>query len=649
MKRSTTLILLVLTLGLGAWMMLRGDKGADLNGHLLFDWSGSVLTREEVRVDVNAADVAGMDLKSSSVEVSLRKGPDGTWDLTSGVVDRADGKFVKELLSFCSTARIAETIAGDEVKDGKVSAASLGLDDAGAWRVSWLKADGTALATMRVGKTAPLGSAGYVQIAGQDSRPDVYLVTPDLRPLLARPLDSFRDPRVSRYHEEHIARLVVRKGEGEVELSRSFVPVKKPAVPDGKERLVQEWEPTPWVISRPLPNAPAYQEAVKEFTAKICGAEVKGWLPYVETTDKPVVELTLVPPGEGAKGVALAFYNDPDAPEKTAICRDSQRKVRFKVDREVVDTLCIAESPNPFRSTKLAAVDPAIISTVQVSTTLGESVLICRVRDRWSWRPLAGGEWQDAAPERLERLITLLNETEILDFASDSLSDPAAYALDQPAITVTMAAGAHLSLEQLTPMTEKSSQALRIGIRKDGRIFANFSGDPFVYQIGPELPSGIPQTGLKWRSLTLPGFALLQVLGLKQIVGTEPPVELKHNSGSSTWTGTRGGADISGQIDTAAAQHLATRAGSLSVEAWQDNSADVLKALERPTVTVEIHYKAYDDKSSAEHIATATLELAPMPAGANAPLCYGRLSGVPAPFLLSSRLLREFSASLLRK
>ena len=196
-------------------------------------------------------------------------------------------------------------------------------------------------------------------------------------------------------------------------------------------------------------------------------------------------------------------------------------------------------------------------------------------------------------------------------------------------------------------MTEKSSQALRIGIRKDGRIFANFSGDPFVYQIGPELPSGVPQTGLKWRSLTLPDFSLLQVHGLKQIVGTEPPVELKRNPDSSEWTGTRGGTDISAQIETAAAQNLATLAGSLSATAWQDNSADVLKALERPAVTLEIQYLAYGEKSSADHMATATLELAPM-TGADAPLCYGRLSGVPTPFLLSSRLLRQFSASLLR-
>ncbi len=649
MKRSTTLILLVLTVALGAWMMLRGNTPHDLNGHLLFDWSGSVLENETVQVVVNPAEVAGMDLENSTVKISLRRSADGAWDLTNGVTDRADAKIVQELIGYCGAARIAETIDSDEVSNGKVSAASLGLDDAGAWRVSWLKADGSVLAAMRVGKTAPLGNAGYVQLTGVDSRPDTYLVSPDLRPVLARPLDSYRDPRVSRYHEEELARIVVRKGEGEVELSRTFSPVRKPPSSGAKPNVVPEYEATPWVISRPLPNAPTFPEAMKEFTAAICGATVLTWLPYTEAADKPVVELTLVPAGENAKGASLAFFNDPETPEKTAICRDSQRKASFKVERELLDTLCIAESPNPFRSKKLAAVDPAVISTVQVTTTLGESVLVCRVGDKWSWRPLAGGEWENAAPERLERLITLLNDTEILDFASDSLSDPSAFALDKPAMTITMAAGAHLSLDQLTPMTEKSSQTLRIGIRQDGRIFANFTGDPFVYQIGPELPSGIPQTGLKWRSLTLPGFAMLQVRGLKQIVGTEPPVDLHYSSGGFTWTGKRGETDISEQIDTAAAQSLAAQVGSLSATTWLDNSVEALKALERPAVTIEVQYDAYGDQAAGDRIATATLELAPMSAGTGAPLCYGRMSGVPSLFLLDSRFLRDFSSALFRK
>jgi len=645
MKRSTTIILLALTVALGAWMLLRNDAPRDLAGHFLFDWSANVTTKEEIRVDVDAAEVAGIDLKNSATEISLRKREDGSWEASKGVKDRADVSLVKQLLEYCRTARITDIIDGDEVDDGSVSAASLGLDDANAWQITWLRADGSRLAEIRAGLSAPGSDTGYVRMTGQARRPDVYLVRPDLRPLLARPLDSFRDPRVSRYSAEQVIRMVVRKGEGEVEFSRASV---------------KEEDGAPWVISRPLPNAPADQAAVKEFVAVICGATIKGWATYTDAAgigeggDKPVVEVTLVPPGANEKGSTLSFFKDPEAPEKTAICRDVQRKASFKVDKQIMDDLCLAESPNDFRSRKLAVVDPGVISTVEITTVFGESVTVVRVGDKWWYRPLAGGAWSVAAPEQLEKLISRLNSTEILDFASDSLADPAAFGLDKPAMTITLAAGAHLSLDLLTPMTDRNKQTLRIGIRDtgdatDGQIFANFAGDPFVYRIDPKLPEAIPQAAIKWRSLTLPGFSILQVRALKQAVGAAPPLELRYDPKSLQWSASRSGEDFTARLNKAAAEALAVRLGALTITAWLEETANATKALENPTASVEVQYEVFDEKPAASHLATALLELATIPTAQNARFCYGRLSGVPTPFVIDSSVLREVSVDLLQK
>ena len=140
MKTRTTLLLLALTIGLGAWMLLRDNAPPDLGGHLLFDWSANVTEKAEVKVDVDPAEVGGIDLKSSTVQISLRKGPDGGWELTGGVKDRADEAFVKQLVDYCRTAKIESVISQDELTSGAVSASSLGLDEAHAWRVSWLRA-----------------------------------------------------------------------------------------------------------------------------------------------------------------------------------------------------------------------------------------------------------------------------------------------------------------------------------------------------------------------------------------------------------------------------------------------------------------------------------------------------------------------------
>lgn len=641
MRRSTTLILLALAASLCAWMLLReGSTPRDLSGHFLFDLSASLSEKEELKVDVEAGQVAGIDLKSSVTEISLRKSPDGIWELTKGVKDRADESIVKELLDYTAKARIADIIGSSELKAGNVSAASLGLDDASAWRVTWLRADGSSLAELRVGKTAPLDNAAYVQMLHEDRRPDIYLVHPDLRPLLARPLDSFRDPRVSRYSSAEVQRMVVRKGEGEVEFSRASV---------------HEEDGAPWVISRPLPNAPANQAAVKDFVAMICGAKMEGWAAYSETTgtgaagDKPVVEVTLIPAQPDAKGATLSFFPDPAAPEKTAICRDVQRKASFRVAKQIMDDLCLAESPNLFRSRKLAAIDPAIVSTVQVTSGSGEAIIACRVAEKWSWRPLGGGAFADADPERPEKLIKLLNETEITDFASDSLSDPAAFGLDKPAMTITIGAGTHSSLERLTPLTEKNSQTLRIGNPPNGRIFANFAGEPFVYQIGPELPGGVPLSGLKWRSLTLPGFSAFQVRGLKQSLGTDPPIELKYDPLAFKWSAQRAGADVTALLIPGLPESFAMKLGSLRAAAWLENATAAEKALESPAVSLEVQFESYDDNPNKSHITAVKLDLAPLPAGINAPFGYGRLSSVRDAFLIDSRVLRDMSATLLRK
>jgi len=664
MKNSTTLLLLVLTLGLGAWLLLReGRTVSDLGGHFLFDLSGHLTKTEEIKVDVAAEDIAGIDLKSSAAEISLRKRPDGGWDLVQGIKDRADAAVVKELIDYCTRARILDTIAADEVDGGKVSPASLGLDDTGAWRISWLKADGSVLASIVAGKTAPLDNAGYVRMSGESRRPDVYLVNPDLRPLLARPLDAFRDPRVARYKSTEVSRFVVRKGEGEVEFSRTFLkkatdaPAPQHAAdPNGGDKSAEEPEPetTPWVISRPLPNAPADQAAVKDFVAMICGAKMKAWSTWPETAttaaaDKPVVEVTLYPDGENARGATLAFFPDPESPDKTALCRDVQRKAEFKVDRQIMDDLCLAESPEIFRSRKLAAVEPGIISTVQVMTQSGDSVLVVRVGNRWHWRPAQGGEWEPAAPERLEKLIALINETEIIDFTSDSLSDPAAYGLDKPAMSITMAAGAHLALEQLTPMTPRNSQTLRIGILPDGRIFANFTGDPFVYRIGPELPSGIPQKCIKWRSLSLPGFSFLQFRGMRITEGTQPPLNSSFDMATAKWNADRAGVDVTAQFNKGAAEALVQKLGALTAAQWLESNQEAQKALETPAVTVQLQYEAVEENPPRLHVEQITLELAPMGTSANAPFCFGRISGRVDPFLIDRAILDQILAGLLIK
>ncbi len=633
MKTRTTLILLLLTTGLASWLLLR-DRQVKPDGQLLFDFSARTLDLQTPTVDINGAQVAAVELQSSTSHISLQRGADLRWELNAPIKDRADEATVKQLVEYTSLARVREIIDNGELKSGKVTAAGLGLDDANSWRVSWLAADGSKLSEVRVGKSAPLAGTTYLQVDSRKERPDIYLVEPDLRLLLARPADAFRDTRVSRYTSEEVHKIVVRKGEGEVEFSRTSA---KPGMD------------APWVISRPLSGAPANQPAAKDFVAMICGAKLEGWVPWTEAPagDKPVVEVTLFPAGEGAKGATLSFYEDAAPEKKFAICRDPQRKAAFKVDRQIMLDLCLAESPNDFREIKLATIEPGFISTVRVEHVEGDSVELVRVGDRWSWRPLSGGKWSVAAPEAIDKLIRQVNETDITEFVSDSLADPAQYSLAKPAIQLTFAKGAHLGEERLTPVTKESSQVLRIGIHEDGRIFANFAGEPFVYRIGPELPGGIPRSGIKWRSLLLSSFNLLQIKTLRQIIGAAPPLEMTRVPPALEWASVQqAGVDVSSRLLKAEAESVAAKLGALSATTWLGDSAEARTALETRALRMEATFDAYDEKDPNKTVEkTFSVDFAPT----GGPFCYCRMGDTQEYFLIDKAIFLELSRNLIGK
>ena len=653
MRTSTTLILLVLTAAFASWVVLHERRGPppSLGGHLLFDYGERMEETSGAAVEFDPEGAVAIDLRSAAGSLSLRRRADGVWDVSKPLRDRADPAFVGQLLEFCRKARIAETIDRSEVRKGKVTAASLGLDDKNAWRVSWRDAAGKELADIRVGKTAPLGGAAYVSVVDERRRPDIYVVTPDLRGLLARPQEAFRDPRVARFSAEEVVRMAVRKGEGEVEFTRQRAPQKVTVRGQDGKPTEELDEGTPWFISRPLLNAPASQAAVKDFVSMMCGAQVAGWLPAADSTggataEKPLLEVTLTGPA-GSRPDALAFFPDPGG-KGTVICRSRLRRCAFRVAQEIADDLAIAENPDNFRDTKLASMETGLVHTLVCEFVEGESVELRRVGDKWSWRPLAGGKWSDAAGERVEALVKAVNETPILAFAENSLADPAVYGLDKPAFVLRFGIAANGSLESPAELTPRNSVTLRIGIDGSRRVHANFLGQPFVYTIGPELGYAIPVKAAKWRSRTLPGWSLRQVRSLRVGVGTAPAVQLRMDPLTFKWTAERDGRDVSEMLVPAAAEALANRSGSLHAGNWLTDGPAAAAALDKPALTLEVVREVYDDAPGASHEETVRLDLALMPAGPTAPYCYGRMTGIEEPFLVDARVLRELSIPLLR-
>ena len=641
MKLRTTLLLFLLTAGLITYVLLheRRQPPRDLAGFLLFDLEGDILRDEAVSLEVTPDEIGGIDVKSAGSQLAFRRSEDGTWAMARGLKDRASRESVKVLLDFVTKARILDTLDREEVRSGKVKESTIGLDDSSAVEITYRRPGGARLVELKIGRTAPLGKAMYVQFPGVKTRGDVYIVSPDLRDFLMQPRDEFRDQALAKYPAERIRKFAVKRGEGEIEISREST---------------NEADGTPWVISRPLPNARADQAVVKDFLNMITGAKLTGFAPTTGSgTALPagqiLTEVTLWPDGAyDRKGITLTFFPDPDPASKEAICRDRERKVEFKVDRELVDSIALADSPNTFRDRQLGTIDPATVATLEVEVVNGDSVGIYRVGDRWAVRKKGTEEFQAASGDVVEKLIKALNAGEILEFTSDSLMDKALYGLDQPALTLTFSTGKHASLKKLAPLTTDNSRILRFGIMPSGKVYANFAGEPFVYEVGPEIAGLVPRQLIRWRTLQLPGFGRMNLRVLRQTLGAAPAVELKAEANSFAWTAQRAGETVTPLLNQPAAEALAARLGSLQATSWQGESDASLRALALAPIVIEAAYETPGEGTEAPRVNQVRLEFAPMSTEERAPLYYGRHSAVPGVFLIDAQSVRDLSAQLLK-
>ena len=639
MKTRTTLLLLVITAALAAWIIVKDRKGPppNLEGHLLFDYSDRVMDEGRASIDINPAEIAVIESNSAAGVISLRRRPDATWDITKSIKDRADYSLVSEILKFVTSARIETALGERELQATRSTPETLGLDDAGACRIIFRKEGGARLATIRVGLTAPLGDACYAQIEDQRRRPDTYIVTPDIRLLLARPIDTFRDPMISRISEANVQRVIIHKGEGEVEFSRASV---------------RESDASPWVISRPLSNAMALQPAVKEYISLLCSARIASWPDAAGTPPVPPMPEVEIAVYAGSspdkKPVSLTFFPDTTAPDKTAWCHDKQRKATYRVARSLVDDLLLATTPDSFRDTNLANMDPAAITSVEIQSKFGPPILAALVGEKWSWRHQPSGEWKEASNARASILVDLINKTKILEFTADTAGGPQTYGMDSPAFIVRMNSAPAKSLDALAPFAGPGARTLRIGILDDGKIYANFEGEPFIYRIGAELPGGIPVRDVKWRSLVFPGFSSPQLRTLKWTRGTDPSIDLTYSALTFKWTATRDAQDLTPQLDASALETLVLKAGTLQAHSWlEQDAANAAKALERPALVIDASWEDYGEDSGDVHLSSYRLEIAP-PVSPNALYCFARHSSSPEPFLLETRLLRELTQPILK-
>jgi hypothetical protein len=586
MKISTTLALLVIAIGLAAfvWILDRRSPG-----------NREQLANKAYLVDVDRNDVTHLEIDNGDSKTRLVKTNDG-WRLTAPVADRADPKVIDTLLYFTQFLKRDDTVG------------NLGK---GEQKRNYLKQFGVLRSRLILrclgkqthvelefgGETAVEGSC-YVRI---DSKDPVFVTEDDLKNLISKPPDFFRDHQLNPFLAPEIDRIVLTQAAGEIELTR------------------QEDE---WQIERPI-KARASQAAVTRMLKKISETPVLQFQDEesggeLETENAPG-SITLF---SGESKVKIACGASVSNQPGRIYVRVSDRPSAFIVDESLAQTL--EQKPDDLRDRKIMRLNPDLLDRITITTKGQTTAQLGRQEGRWV---ILDQNNAPADADAVNRLLNTLNSNNVSRFVSDSASDLTTYGLDTPTLVFAFSSySSENTAEENAGETRLAT--LDIGRLEDANYYARLEEEPYIVALPKGVVDQLPSSDFAFRSheiLNIPRTDLVSV-------------DITENGSTVTLTRNPKGQWIvqgqNGSQNDLAIQSFLNALSGLQTSAWVSEKS---LAAEPPVETIVIHRKS-DEKEIALHIGEKSAQ------GDE----YATISTLPGTFLIRALDFQSLHDSLVR-
>jgi hypothetical protein len=586
MKISTTLALLVIAIGLAifVWILDRRSPG-----------NRERLAHNAYLVDLDRNDVTQLEIENGDTKTRLLKTNDG-WRLTAPVADRADSKVIDTLLYSTQFLKRDDTVGNLGKGDQKRNY----LKQFGVLRSRLILrciGERTHVELQFGGETAVEGSC-YVRI---DSKDTVFVTDDDLKNLISKPPDSFRDHQLAPFLTPEIDRIVLTQAAGEIELTR---------------------QQDQWQIERPI-KARASQGAVTRMLKKISETPVLQFQDEegggeLETENSPIA-ITLF---SGQSKVKIACGAPVSNQPGHIYVRVSDRPSTFIVDESLAQTL--EQKPNDLRDRKIMRLNPDLVDRITITTKGHPTAQLSRKERRWL---ISDQNDAPADDEAVDRLINTLNSSEVIRFVSDSASDLTNYGLDTPALEFAFSSySSENTAEESAGETRIAT--LAIGRQEDENYYARVEEEPYIVALPKRMVDELPTNDFNFRSheiLNLPRSDLASV----EITKNGSTVVLTRNP-KGQWVVQ--GQDGS-QNDLAIQTFLNTLSGLQSSEWVSEKSL----AAEPPVESIVIHRKS-DQKE-------IVLQIGEKAAQGDE---YATISTLPGTFLIRALDFQNLEDSLVR-
>lgn len=574
-----------------------------------------------VRLDPESVDRIEIE-KGTSKTVLVRR--EGSWFFSEPEEDRVDAGLVLGLLDRINHLNVVDTIASGE---GDLSPEEVGVSGDSAIKVtiSGLKnGEGKKGASEKVifGLEAPRAESVYAHREGGEG--GILVVDGNLRPWLERPLESLRDRRILGVPLEAVVQVVIRQASGEMSLQRRITP------PQQDWALVEPLKT--WanreVLDRLLTGIGALRIEEVVVDAKADEA-IPNPLPeksvvlqmQVHGIEKPVTAyLKEIPVGEGETPLVEA--------------RVSDRPAVYRLRSDILTKL--PRTANDLRDRVLARIPLEYMDTITVQSRVDPLVFLKadRTSETPFWEVKLNNKLVPANFAEVSSLVGAVNEAAILNFVSDTAENLAEFGLNPPARRVgfklvfpgqPLPDGSPGQVQELT-------RVLNLGWKEgeENRLYANFEGEPYVYELDPTFINFIPTHPIKWRSLNVLSFNPINLQSITRDLPERENLKLVYNYRLDEWKAWRSGDDVSLTLDDAAARKLRDRLGSLTASGWYLSLGPAYEALQNPSARFNIVTSELDPAINEAKEVTYMVKFAPSAAN----LYFGQIEGSPDVFFL---------------
>jgi Domain of unknown function (DUF4340) len=594
MKLRTTLALLAVAIALGGFIF-----GLDR-------CSQSTRERQERAAHIGQAnqnDIRGFTIQNGEETVRLRADGDD-WKMVAPWKDDADISVVDQLLDALESLQSDDTIAGlgkGEKKRGL-------LKDFGLSKPRLrLRLDGKRMpGEFQFGQDTAVRGKCYLRVGDDDA---VYVVSNDLKNIVSKKAEDFRDHRMTPFLTTLINRAIFRVNGGEIELSR---------------------EQDNWLLQRPI-KARASNDAVVDLLTKMNQTQIAqfvadekgGTAPF--GVDSPLRAVTLFG-GEKDKVEILVGNSVPSHPD-LIYAQLPQRNCVVEVRKEFATLFDI--TPNDLRDRKITRLNTDYIDRVTIEKPDQPSLVLGRQENRWR---ILNPTQSLANAHYITALIQTLNEGDIANFVSDTAIDLSKYGLDRPKLKITFSSySSENTAEESAGETVLTT--LAFGNSEGGLTYGRLEQEPYIFSVPDQFVNDLPTNEINFRTLDI--FELrrdeLESVHIEK-PGKEAIDLVRGNNGK--WVIKGAGA----QQDEGKVQSFLNTLASLRATAWVGNSPPE-QSLNASSLVVKFRYQSGEGNRETELRFDGT-----NPENQH----YGTSTEQTGTFLVDDEQFKRLSASLVR-